>query len=289
MPHPHSQSQEMTSEERLSRFKFKTLTSDLPQDRIRLPIGLIHDGVLLTHAVVRAMTGKDRKDCADAKYQRSSSHMTTALLRQCLLSLSDESGKTVIDDPNVSLVRKMSEPDRSFLSLEIRRRTYPGQKLLVVSDCDNPSCKVKLEFEVDLEEDIDVIRVEPLWRGERPCFEVHEEQYGFHAIMHYLSGEDTERLSERFGNVPERQINPVELIQATTLAMISEINGVNDVTMKDLEAFPQEYNSILEDAIMEHRAGPDLTPLANCKECGHETTLQVGIVDFLLRGRQKKG
>lgn len=280
----------LSPEQRLERFKLKGVTPALPaKDFVTLPVGFIHEGAIIKLAKVRPMTGKDRKECSSAKNQKSSAHMTTALLNQCVTAFASEDGKTVIDKVTPLLIRRMCEPDRSFLALQIRELSYPGQRMMVTASCDNPSCRAKVDFFLDLEEDIEVIMVEdPTWVNDRPGFTHFDEEYGMEVRMHYLNGEDQEKLFQKFGSTPENKINPVELLQESVRAMIVDING-EEVDSEDIELFPADLNSVLEDVVTDNVAGPDLTPKAPCSECGHEVTLQVTIVDFLLRGRQKKG
>lgn len=280
-----SSRRKMTPEERLARFGFKSLP-EIPQDRLVLPVGFMDEDMLYTHARVRSMTGEDRRVCANSKNQKSAAHMETALLKQCVTELSNEDEKSVTK-PNVSMLRKMTEADRSFLSMHIRWQSYPGQDMIVESVCDNPECREKITYHVTFEE-IEIINVKPEWRGDVACFSFKDEETNCNAVMHYMTGADQELLVQRFGKVPRRKVNMIEVMQASAEVMIEEING-EEVDEEDLLVFPQNLNSLLEEESVKHRAGPDLTPMAHCPGCGHETTLGVNVVDFLLRGRQGKG
>ena len=291
MSKPRQRREKLSSQERLDKFQFKNLRGDAPQDYLTLPIGFVNEeGVLFRHAKVRGMTAGDRKTCANSKNQRSAAHMTTAMLAQSVVAIADETGNHVLDEKKLGppLFRSMTEADRSFLAMEIRRQTYPDKPMPMTATCENPDCKEKIDHDIDLEE-LEVKFIDkPVWREGAPCFEITDDEYGIQGWMKYLTGADMETISNRFGNIPERKINPVELLQRMVEAMVLEING-QEVAIEDLDVFPQEIHSILEEHVQDHRAGPDLMPWVRCPECDCEMQLRVSIVDFLLRGRQKKG
>jgi len=247
-----------------------------------LPIGVVIDSKVVKTAQVRSITGADRKAASSGDAQKSPAHMTTTLLFRCVTDLG---GKP----PSIQDIRRMYEPDRMYLAAEIRRKTYPGEPMLVTAECDPRAggCGAKWDFEIDLD-NIDVRYVDdPLWRDNQACFEVIDEEMNLTAVFHYLRGMDSETLADEFKGKKIQEISPAELLDAHVLATLININD-KKVSRELYDALGAQVHSTLEEGIQEHRAGPDLENMARCKDCGKSMDPQVNIVDFLLRGRAPK-
>ena len=249
---------------------------------LKLPIGTVMDGHLVRSAQVRSVNGADRKFASSGDAQRSPAHMTTTLLSRCVTELG---GKK----PNSQDIRAMTEPDRMYLAVEIRRKTYPGEPMLVTAECDPRvgGCGGKWDFKIDLD-DVDIRYLEDCdWRDNLPCFSIVDEEMNLTAVFHYLRGMDSEQLAAEFKGRKMQEISPAELLDSHVLATLVEING-KKVSRELYDALDASIHSTLEEGIQENRAGPDLENLARCEDCGKMMDPQVNIVDFLLRGRAPK-
>ena len=254
----------------------------LSDDEVRLPVGMSRGGDLITTARVRAVTGGDRKKATGGKAQRSAAHMMTALLEACVIDLGGQR-------PTKHDVRRLTEPDRSLLAAEIRRRTYPGEKIMITAECDPKTggCGSKWDFFLDLDELTINYASDIKWIDGLPCFIVNDEGINLKATMHYLLGEDSESMAGQFKDRDMDTVSPAELMDATVLSMLMDING-KEIRPEQYDRLPPIVHSTFEQSIIDNRAGPDLEILSTCKKCKKAMNPEVNIVDFLLRGRAKK-
>jgi len=268
----------LTPAERRARIGLPEPTAS---EELILPVGLTkEDGTLITTATVRASNGGDRKAAAAGKARRSGAHITTAFLSRCVEMLGGER-------PTVPLLRRLSEPDRNFLLLEIRKQTWPDAHTMVAtSECQHADCGEKSDFTVDLDE-VKIVRVDPEWQEGLPTFTEKSEELGVEVKFHYLLGGDFESIALKYSQQGRMEANPIEMNDDMLLAMIMEVNG-HSIDREDLEIFEAPYLSFFEESIEKHKAGPDLAEKGKCSACNRSVDVQVDILDFLLRGQAKK-
>ncbi len=273
-----ARNKKLTTADRLAKFG---LLESSASDEIRLPIGFADsDGKVINTARVRASTAGDRKAAAAGKARRTAAHITTAFLSRCVISLGGEK-------PTAPLLRRMTEPDRNFLIMEIRKQTWPDDHTMIaMSECRHPDCGERTDFTIDLDE-VKVIYAEPDWQDGLPTFTEKDDKLGIEVKFHYLLGGDFEDIALKYSQKGRLESNPIAMNDDMMLSMIMEMNG-HKVEKEDLEVFSAPIVSFLEDSIAAHQAGPDLSDHGFCSVCGRRVEVQADILDFMLRGQVKK-
>lgn len=226
-----------------------------PYGAVELPCGYIHKENLLTHVLVREITGHEEDMLGSDKIKPL--QKLTELIARCVVSIDGIDDRAFI----VEAAKKMTIGDRAAIILGIRRFTlgeiFPYQQV-----CPSLNCKEKCIYQVDLS----TIEFHKMPDPMRRVYEVPLPKAKKTARFHVMTGEDEERVAK------------FQTDQISQL-ILARLESIGDVTpsLMDVKRLHMLDRNELREKFADVEGGVDTEIEMACPKCGYEFSMELDI------------
>jgi hypothetical protein len=243
---------------------------------IKLPCGLLKDGVSVVDAGVIPMTGLTRKAISSENVRSNPMKITDVIFLQCLKRIGTSN---LI---NNKILNELLIGDRDFLMLEIRRVSM-GSIITATVECGG--CNKKIEVKFDLSE----IKTKTLAECRSEIvdgvrgFWIKNDEPRVNAFFRFPNGGDQAVV------LPLLHKNPIDANYKLYALCLMDWDGEKRKFASDFfEKMNTNLLDIIDAAFSENQPGPDLTQSVSCPVCAEDIEMTFQGSDFLFRQHKKE-
>lgn len=254
----------------------QTETTSTPGKSIKLPCGLLREGVSSVDAEIIPMTGLTRKSIASENVRTNPSKITDVILLQCLKKVGS------VSLINGKLLNELLLGDRDFLMLEIRRVSM-GDIITATVECGECNKKIEVKF------NLDEIKCKTLAECQSEIvdgirgFWIKNDEPKVNAFFRFPKGEDQAAI------LPFLQKNPIDANYRLYALCLVQWDGEKKKFNSDFfEKMNTNLLDVIDEAFSENQPGPDLSQTVSCPVCANDIEMTFQGSDFLFR-QPKKG
>lgn len=247
------------SEEEVVTVKEKPAVTPPPSGEVKLLAGIYNSfsGELVDTAEIRELNGVDEEALSKiSDYGRS----LMAILQRGTVKIGEEAATQDVLDGLLS-------GDREYLILKIRVATF-GKDVELTGEC--PHCATSQKFDIDLEEDVKLQRLE-----DTSVRSFTVEGKAGEIVVEYPDGATQRKLI----NTSDK--TSAELDSILLKNCVTSINGKQVINAEQVKALGMQDRRTILTELVEKNPGPDLSKLAkNCPGCGLEVPIPLTLADL---------
>jgi len=238
---------------------------DLPDTFVKLPAGLLIDGVVIQEAEIQELTGEHEELLAKARTSSNPAKYVSTLLQCGTLSIGDKPATS-------ALLESMIQGDLDMLMLGIRRATFGDEFEIFNVDC--PVCGESNDLTMNLK-DI------PVKNAEDPEIRdfIVELRKGRKARVQFPIGATQTEIFKKQLSIPE--MNSLSLAACVISFINADGTEILSKGLGDVKKLGVSDRKTLQDYIYDNQPGPRYDQVvAQCATCEGEVPvpLNVGIL-----------
>jgi hypothetical protein len=249
----------MSEEEAVTVEQTKPAVTPPPSDEVKLLAGIYNpfNGEVVDTAEIRELNGVDEEALSKiSDYGRS----LMAILQRGTVKVGEEAATQDVLDGLLS-------GDREYLILKIRVATF-GKDIELTGEC--PHCETSQTFNIDLEEDVTLHRLE-----DTSLRSFIVEGKAGEILVEYPDGATQRKLI----NTTDK--TSAELDSILLKNCVTSINGKAVINAEQVKALGMKDRRTILAKLVEKNPGPDLSKLAkNCPGCGLEVPIPLTLADL---------
>jgi hypothetical protein len=254
--------------------KYEDMEEDLEDVTFELPAGYIDDeGTLHKTFTLREMTGKDEEAIRKPEVEKNTSKVIYTLLFRCVKSIGTLDRKSLGSEEWGKVINNLLVGDQDYILIKLRGLSI-GETIKMNHVC--PSCGVKLETEVDLDE----LEFTPFQGNRKITFELPR---GFRDKDGKLHREGTLRLPTGFDRIILTPLANKNLAKAET-TMLTRLMHFNDGAYIDediVSNFTVKDRNYLSDLLKDNTFGYSSEIEVTCDSCGQSFTGNLSTSNFI--------